>query len=62
MRIIIDKDIVTNGDMVKAMFEITTLKEDDDFITFTIDGATCFMLEKKWWNAVYKREISGGEE
>lgn len=61
MRIIIDKDIITNGDMVKAMFEITTLKEDDDFITFTIDGATGFTLEKKWWNAVYKRDIREDE-
>ena len=60
MRIIIDKDIITNGDMVKVMFKITTLKEDDNFITFAVDGLGLarFMIEKKWWDAAYKGEIS----
>jgi len=64
MRIVIDKDIITNGDMVKTMFKITTLKEDDDFITCEVDGLGLarFVIEKKWWDAVYKGEISGGEE
>lgn len=66
MRIVIDKDIITNGDMVKAMFG-EPAKEGKKGILYKFkyrNGKPMFStyFDIEWWNAVYKGEISGGEE
>lgn len=54
-KLIIDiPDNATNGDVIKALYPITTVKESKDLIITDADIATCF--SKKWWNAPYKAE------
>lgn len=59
---IIIPDNATNGDMIKAMFNVTIkhiYKEENTIITI-LDGKTkCFDLD--WWNAPYKLESEGEE-
>lgn len=61
MRIIIDKDIITNGDVVKAMFFGKPAKEGETKIVYKFqyrNRRTIFStyFDKDWWNSPYKAE------
>ena len=49
----------TNGDMIKAMFPSSEVREImDDLVHYTLDGYVGNYTTKDWWNAPYK---IGGE-
>jgi hypothetical protein len=48
---------VTNGDMIKAVFPSSEVRETmDDLVHYTLDGYVGAYTPKDWWNAPYKRE------
>ena len=60
--IIIPKN-ATNGDMIKAMFnvEIKHIFEDLNIIVVILDGKSK-IFELDWWNAPYKKEAESEEK
>jgi hypothetical protein len=47
----------TNGDMIKAMFPSSEVREImDDLVHYTLDGYVGAYIPKDWWNAPYKAE------
>lgn len=54
-------DNATNEDVIKVIFSnVKTRDNSDDFITYTFDGIVGNMVEKAWWNALYKKERVDG--
>lgn len=53
-------DNVTNGDVIKALYQKTIVKESKDLIITSVDITTCFSTE--WWNAPYKVESEGQDD
>lgn len=47
-------DNATNGDMIKAVFPNTKVRDNCDFVTYTIDNLIGITITKDWWNAPYK--------
>lgn len=51
----------TNGDMIKAMFPSSEVREIvDDLVYYTLDGYVGAYIPKKWWNAPYKKVNANG--
>ena len=53
--------VITNGDMIKAMFPNVIIKESTDvfhlkYETVNSDPLFCVQVSKKWWNAPYEVE------
>ena len=45
----------TNGDMIKAMFPSSEVREImDDLVHYTLDGYVGAYIPKDWWDAPYK--------
>lgn len=61
MQIVIDKrGIVTNGDVIKAMFSDVDVKErNNGYEVYFGVGTAIQFFNRKWWNAPYK---AGSEE
>ena len=48
----------TNGDMIKAMFPSSEVREImDDLVHYTLDGYVGAYTPKDWWNTPYKKEV-----
>jgi len=49
--------VATNGDMIKAVFPSSEVRETmDDLVHYTLDGYVGAYTTKDWWNAAYKAE------
>lgn len=52
------KEEMTNGDMIKAMFPSSEVRETmDDLVHYTLDGYVGAYTPKDWWNTPYKKEV-----
>ena len=53
----------TNGDMIKAMFPSSEVREImDDLVHYTLDGYVGAYIPKDWWNAPYRIDEESEDE
>ncbi len=53
----------TNGDVIKAMFPSSEVREImDDLVHYTLDGYVGAYITKDWWNALYRIDEESEDE
>ena len=53
----------TNGDMIKAIFPSSEVREImDDLVHYTLDGYVGAYIPKDWWNAPYRIDEESEDE